>query len=730
MSITIVARDNADFFETDAAQELKHFLGRLCAEPVSIAAAPPAQPGRADTTIYLGDANAAEDASLSVLEPDAIQVRVSTGEAGRIVRLRGGSSRAVRHAAYRFLEACGVLFDLMDDYLPDPTPVLAVTDCDIREKPLVRLRGSHVWINFPMDPSAYSREQWMRYVRGCTRLRYSVLGFHFYNNFPWFDYELDGERKQEGYFFYRHRHPLPEESELRYGIHGNKTMFTPPECENLAEDGAALHAWCQETLRLVMAEAHRQGMTNSVTFEPFAGTEQEAQREKAFLSLKAIVETYPDLDIVKLVSGEGHAQDGEVDDLVGALREFLGGEIIGTDGKEVPLPTDVRWWGGAPAVGLILNALKSAKLSFETVERARSEGVLPDGMQVAIGNYPGCMEALPAIFALIGRVVPDPSIKIHFLPAHGMRKTADAMANAEPAVFNGRQLEISGWTELDGIMYYPQYCADAIEKMRDVCAGEMDIDALYAIHWRVAGVTLSTAFFARCLWDTNYTQDTYWGALEKTFGEEGAAAMRLANEALERHNGGPAGFCYYRCWGQLPEKGRSKLGTPFSSPNELEQIRGKHEQVLALARSAQWAATTSAGRRLSGYLVNKIECGLLHLEYCRLGRQLFAINACAENPDELLDYEQYNAVEIAKRMIAASHEYIRHYQEWMFDRGDEGMLASYYMTATRYAWRYAYPDQDDATGKFCDLSATEAEKTRKQKVAEAGAAVIHAPEQG
>lgn len=733
MSITIVTRADADYFECDAAQELALFFGRLCTEPVITAKTPLKQPVAADTVILLGDAGAPLDPALPVLEPDAIQVLVKSTEAGRIVRLRGGSPKALRHAAYRFLEECGVLFDLMDDYLPDSADKLQLKDCDIREKPLIRLHGPHLWINFPMDPSGYSREQWMRYVRGCVRLRFTVLGFHFYNGFPWFDYELNGVRKQEGHFFYNHRHPLPDEPELRYAIH-NRKMFCPPEAESIAEDGPALHAWAQETLRQVMAEAHRQGLLTSVTFEPFAGQDKEAQKESAFQSLKSILQTYPDLDIVKLVSGEGHSKPGTDEELAAELRALLGGSLTGTDGKETPLPLGKKWWGNTPAIGVISDTLSSAKCAYDTILRARKEGILRPGLELAIGGYPGCVDALPAIFALIGKVVPDPSIKIHFLPAHGMKATATAMENTPRGVFEGRKLEISGWTEFDGAMYYPQSVIHSIEKMRDAL-GSQPIEALYAIHWRVAGTTFSTAFFSRALWDRHLTPEIFWRSQERLLGKEGAADFQHAFDELEAHadthSSGPAGFCYYRCWGpNLPDKDGKVPGGCIFGDNLawLNVLTGLYERHANLARAALGSASGAAAKRLAGYYANKVECAQIHIEYCRLGQEMFTVGRTWQDPKAPGEYERWKTRQLGLAMVEKTHEYLRHYQMWMFDRGDEGMLASYYMTATRYAWKYAHPEQDDATGKFCDLSAKEAETARRNMRKDAGEAVIHAPE--
>jgi len=54
----------------------------------------------------------------------------------------------------------------------------------------------------------------------------------------------------------------------------------------------------------------------------------------------------------------------------------------------------------------------------------------------------------------------------------------------------------------------------------------------------------------------------------------------------------------------------------------------------------------------------------------------------------------------AVTMLALVRQYLMHYQKVMFDRTDEGMLASYWIAAGQYAYRYAYPDRYKEAGIF------------------------------
>ena len=51
-------------------------------------------------------------------------------------------------------------------------------------------------------------------------------------------------------------------------------------------------------------------------------------------------------------------------------------------------------------------------------------------------------------------------------------------------------------------------------------------------------------------------------------------------------------------------------------------------------------------------------------------------------------------------MLDLARAYLRAYQEYMLDRTDEGMLASYWMVAGQYAYRYAFPSDYKNTDIF------------------------------
>jgi hypothetical protein len=694
------------------AKELAGYLGQLYQTEVRCTAEANPQKGKA--VIAIGSAADAREKGLPELGPLELQIIVRKEEEKTVVLLRGGSLIARRAAVFRFLEHCGVLFGPMTDFLPDKQKELVLEPIEIREKAARPLFGPHYWLNFPMDPSSFSRADWDRLVRGWSRMGATVMGYHFFQGTPWYDVKMRDFTDQSGYFCYGEWYPLATDRELSYAIH-NQKYFVSPDVEAFAEDRVKTHAWAQETVRQAMALAHELGMKNSLTFEPYGYGVPEPylakmkewnggqavdtkdrlhplMREYVACAIESILRTYPDLDILKLVSGEGAKREGTDEELQAYITELVKGDPTDSQGRAVSLPK-----GGA--LQILADALTSCKLAYEAVKQAREKGILREGLEIAIGYYPGNnLQIQPALFGLFGKVVPDPRVKLHILPAYGMNNSAEAIELADKGALAGRRLEISGWTELDGWMYVPQSWIHGIRRMNRVLE-TTPAEALYAIQWRTASTIMDNAYFVRSQWNAQLTPDEFWKSLTPLFGQKGVPLMREGMEKLEMEfPGGPFDFCAYSCWqAMLPSERGGDTDNIFGWPINLEKTRKRFEEIAGLFHRAGEQSPTGNGRRLAEYFANKAECGAIHREYGRLAAEAVIIAGWAAATHQTFPamYQRY-----AEQMVKKSEEYLRHYQERMLDRTDEGMVASYYMTATRYAYRYAHPEEDIAKGKF------------------------------
>jgi hypothetical protein len=316
------------------------------------------------------------------------------------------------------------------------------------------------------------------------------------------------------------------------------------------------------------------------------------------------------------------------------------------------------------------------------------------------------------LFALIGRVVTDPAIKLHFLPAHGMALSATAMAYATNGTFQGRKLEISGWTEFDGEMCLPQSGLRAVDSMNQTLAG-LPADALYAIQWRVTSTTFDNAFFCHSQWDADLAPPKFGASLAPLFGIQGTAFMRQGMEKLKaaKVSAGGFGFCYYGCWQALLAVERSeeqplKLGPPDGFRERKEKLANVQRLIDQVGR----ISPSRDGRRLADYFANKLRCGGIHMDYwAELARA--SLDGSAASPDESAALA--GVAPYATGMLDFARQYLRTYQEYMLDRTDEGILASYWLVAGRYAYRYARPQECKAVfdpGRA--LSAPQLDSTR------------------
>jgi hypothetical protein len=694
------------------AKETAWYLGRLwSAEVRCIKDGGAADARNAKIVVAIGGAAEGFANQPQRLAPDELAVRVRQDGQRWVVLLEGGSAFGARAAAMRFLEHSGVVFGPLQDFMPDPTGEPRLAAMAIRERPRRPLFGPHYWLNFPMDPSSFSREEWMRLVRGWSRMRATVMGYHFYQSFPWYDVEMRGFKDQTGYFFYGQRHRLAPEPELRYAVR-NRGVFVSGDVEAFAEEGARTHAWAQQTMRQAMALAHELGMKNSLTMEPFGYAVPAAYRNKmtewnggravdpkdrfhplvreyVVAAIRSILETYPDLDILKLVSGESAEREGTAAELTAYITSLAGGQLEDSAGRPVTLPAEVR------ALRTLADALTSCKLAAEVLGEARRQGLLRPGLEVAVGAYPGSnLKIHAALFALAGRVAADPAIKLHFLPAHGMARSAQAMALAGNGVFEGRRLEISGWTEFDGMMYVPQSCVKAIHSMNQSLE-KLPAEALYAIQWRVAATTFDNAYFVRSQWDPALTPERFWGSLGPLFGETGVQKLREGMELLESNSGMSYTFCYLGTWpGLLPEEAPGRKPGNAAVPREKKEF---FERVHGLIREAGEQAASQDGRRLAGYFANKLECAGIHTDYWREAVMAAAeADAAKESPEKAGEIVRGHAA----AMLDLARRYLTHYQQAMLDRTDEGMLASYWMAAGQYAYRYAHADRYRQAGIF------------------------------
>ena len=217
----------------------------------------------------------------------------------------------------------------------------------------------------------------------------------------------------------------------------------------------------------------------------------------------------------------------------------------------------------------------------------------------------------------------------------------------------------------------------------------------------MASTTFNNAFFARSQWDPSLTPETFWSSLIPLFGAEGAGLMRQGMEKLEavKPIENNFGFCYYGCWTPLLASERAdKLPPRFGRPESIDRSRGLFVDAHSLLAQASKVAGSRDGRRLADYFANKVQCGEIHLDYWKEVAQAAVDGAACRDESQA----RAAVVPHARLMLDLARQYLRTYQQYMLDRTDEGMLASYWLVAGQYAYRYAFPEAYKDTSIFYD----------------------------
>jgi hypothetical protein len=186
------------------------------------------------------------------------------------------------------------------------------------------------------------------------------------------------------------------------------------------------------------------------------------------------------------------------------------------------------------------------------------------------------------------------------------------------------------------------------------------------------------------------------------FGTQGSALMRQGMELLESDNGVEFGFCYYGSWraglGLLPgERKAADLTSFIGETARAERMKAHFGRVGDIVARTGEEAPSQDGRRLARYFANKLECAQINTDYWReatlAAREASAAQAESKQARDIVRPH-------ALKMLDFARQYLLHYQNAMFDRTDEGMLASYWLVAGQFAYRYWNPEGYQESGIF------------------------------
>lgn len=522
------------------------------------------------------------------LVPDA-PVSLHLVSSARSATITGRTFTDLSGGAFWFLEKLGFLFEFSREYPPEHT-ILAFPLLDRTFELPIRQRGIRMHLNFVQDQSCFTEEEFGDFVDRLPTLRMNYLLFHMYANQEWYPFTYRGVEQLDLTVGNLERKPLREDMIGRDRILVKEHWF-PREYEGIV-DPAELRDAMYGRYQRMMARARRQGTAVAVSFEPesvggsfadrLAGWGAEApekaeatlaedwqadwsgrpladadvrhplMRDLAAARATAILDAFPDLDELHLISREGTSYRmpdeaaylgelkrltdrfsipvGELD--LGSIREpvVISDRTIAGNPRSYPywtVPEGENHFATVTAVLRFVEFAHDILASEPLASRLAARGIRP-----VVTVYAPNPVTVRLTTPLIARMLPA-GHAFHLLSDYGARDIARGMDDWKPLI---PKLDVGlvSWLEFDGCMMLAQGWSESIaDNVRK--ADALGIRTQMFNHWRVRTNEHNARAAADAMWDpaadAACQSEEYWRAL---YGAGGVDAARNAYGALER----------------------------------------------------------------------------------------------------------------------------------------------------------------------------------------------------
>jgi hypothetical protein len=277
---------------------------------------------------------------------------------------------------------------------------------------------------------------------------------------------------------------------------------------------------------------------------------------------------------------------------------------------------------------------------------------------------------LPAVVRLVPR-----QGRLFLLPEYGARGVADQLpgwsvlrtAPVSPALVT--------WLEYDGSMFLPQAWTRALHDGA-AAAAALPFTAVYANHWRVGGVEPEAWMFAATAWRPRPYLAMMLSYLAAVYGPGAADRAVAAQEALEE----ATVYVRQRLF-NVAFSWETYRHRPYPAAELDHAGRLFLEAALSFSLLAE-KAETAEGRRRAARLADRCRAAAIHLHAAQSLARALEASETAATPAAL-----EAAAEHAARAEREGREYLRVYARHVVDRGDQGMLVSYYYSIVDRARR-------------------------------------------
>jgi hypothetical protein len=206
-------------------------------------------------------------------------------------------------------------------------------------------------------------------------------------------------------------------------------------------------------------------------------------------------------------------------------------------------------------------------------------------------------------------------------------------------------------------------------------------------HWRTAENTLAITYSAQASLDGMSAADFYVAYARKLgIGGEAdfaEACRRLAVlDTYNRDNLFNIGFCAVNCWFAWHRRKGGMKPRGYAAEPQLAAM-AEYEALIEAFGKVLPTVCTKEGIAFVRLMMNRCYTSILHIRAMYVLDELDTIYDY-DDPKPLTEAQMARVHEILDASMAAAKEYLDVYGEMIPDRGVEGHLISYYVTAVAY----------------------------------------------
>lgn len=327
----IIIASNADSLTRFAAEELRGYLKKLFDTDAGLTEGLEDQAGilffvgSSKENPYFSDGGI-PDKWVSAEEQAVMIRRVS----GNSMVVSGGSQAATLWAVYGLAAQWGVEFLLHRDVLPEKRE-LYLPDIDMCEEPQEKVRTWAFPHGLAFGPESWGIADYRNIISQLAKLRFNRIYLQFYPEFPLMDMEIGGICRSSTSLFFNYHYPITDDMIGRELFDDrsefwNRDLPAGTDCAGMLSAGKKL-------ISGVILYAHAHGMevamgalpleyvrefapvikepvfvkllnTETVVPGPNVSVEDDSLHEMALATIKAMIENYPDIDIIAPVMPE------------------------------------------------------------------------------------------------------------------------------------------------------------------------------------------------------------------------------------------------------------------------------------------------------------------------------------------------------------------------------------------------------------------------------------------